>query len=841
VADTTIRAIIKLLVEGGHIPKEVATQIKGVGTESAKAKPQVASFSAAAKDLGSMLRNVFGALGITFAASAVANWLRDAWVGFARTERQARVVENQIRAIGQATEGAGFRKFIADLSDTTGILDDDLVPAFQRAITTFRDYKASQEVVSMAARFAAAGIGDVAQNVQALTTFFQTGSARGLKPFISNLKEGEDGTINLEEGLAQLRSTLASLGPPLNDAQSRVLTLRTAWDGIKDTAGGVVDELLHMATSWRYLTETLDPTGIIRAKNALKDLKEQRDTEVYGPIKPSPEQEALDREARERQKNLDKKALDEKAAAEQRAREEQFDAESQSLQQVLQLQIDGTKEGTAERLALEKKLIDERERYDVEHARRAGISEAGAHEAAAQDRANREKDFAEKRLAAAEAEIDALLQVQFDGAREGSEGAFLIEMEILRRRYEKAIKAADDEGRDTARIRLAWEQEVANKTLAFIEQRKQAEIEAAQAVIDAERELQGASFEQRLILTQEQGEQWYAIQREQADADHENRVDDIYRQMDAEDEAFRKGDTEAATRKAALVVQLKAEDVKYASGTKELARSEKEYKQQQYLAAAQTAVGALRTLFGDKKAFAIAETVINTAQGVSQALTLPFPLNFIVAALVAAAGLKQVMTIRSTNPGGGGSISVGASGGGVAAAGATPASSAGTATASPIPGAPAGSGPKAIGQGFDDPAHDRAAYLGGRRWAEDFVRNTESGWREGLRTEEKGRPAMSPAPAKFDREAVRAALSGPGSTFTAGARAGGPSSDAQEIVAGITKALEPLAASTESREPKSVDQSVTINGNLYGGDEGMRQLSRELDRARRLDGNRTIS
>jgi hypothetical protein len=50
------------------------------------------------------------------------------------------------------------------------------------------------------------------------------------------------------------------------------------------------------------------------------------------------------------------------------------------------------------------------------------------------------------------------------------------------------------------------------------------------------------------------------------------------------------------------------------------------------------------------KAIAYAEAVINTAQGVTAALTLPPPLGFAAAATVAAAGAAQVATIAATEP-----------------------------------------------------------------------------------------------------------------------------------------------------------------------------------------------
>jgi hypothetical protein len=77
-------------------------------------------------------------------------------------------------------------------------------------------------------------------------------------------------------------------------------------------------------------------------------------------------------------------------------------------------------------------------------------------------------------------------------------------------------------------------------------------------------------------------------------------------------------------------------------------------------------------LFKVQQAFAIANAVINTAEGITKALrSLPFPANLGAAAKVALAGAIQVAKIRSTVPGGSASVtSTGLSGG---SSGASPA------------------------------------------------------------------------------------------------------------------------------------------------------------------------
>ena len=70
-----------------------------------------------------------------------------------------------------------------------------------------------------------------------------------------------------------------------------------------------------------------------------------------------------------------------------------------------------------------------------------------------------------------------------------------------------------------------------------------------------------------------------------------------------------------------------------------------------------------KKMFKLNKLASIGQATISTYEGVANALKLPFPLNFAIAAVVAAAGLAQVRAIKSQKFGGGGSApSLGGSG-----------------------------------------------------------------------------------------------------------------------------------------------------------------------------------
>lgn len=75
-----------------------------------------------------------------------------------------------------------------------------------------------------------------------------------------------------------------------------------------------------------------------------------------------------------------------------------------------------------------------------------------------------------------------------------------------------------------------------------------------------------------------------------------------------------------------------------------------------YVGAASQISGALSQLFGESKGFALANAVINTAEGITKAMAIygPTPLGFAAAAAAAASGAAQIAAIRSAQKGGGG-------------------------------------------------------------------------------------------------------------------------------------------------------------------------------------------
>jgi hypothetical protein len=82
-------------------------------------------------------------------------------------------------------------------------------------------------------------------------------------------------------------------------------------------------------------------------------------------------------------------------------------------------------------------------------------------------------------------------------------------------------------------------------------------------------------------------------------------------------------------------------------------------------------VDAMGQMFQGSKPIAAAQALINTFQGITEALKLPFPASLAAAARVAAQGFAAVRGIQSARPGSSGGASAGAAGGSGASGGST--------------------------------------------------------------------------------------------------------------------------------------------------------------------------
>lgn len=324
----------------------------------------------------------------------------------------------------------------------------------------------------------------------------------------------------------------------------------------------------------------------------------------------------------EREYELQKAEIIERNAVQAR------DAAREQEEQVVRAKLAATEDGSKEQFDLEQRLLDLRLESELE---KVGKNEAAITQlklAAAFERAQKLDEFerfnARKRI---DKESDALhdaaderaadLDIERELAGKNQKAIFEVERKSIEDEEALKIKESDlalkllyidiDAHEQDAEARILLEQQVA----------------LAKATTAAGFDDEGKSklsAEARLAIEQEYNNR-VVLAGEAADADR--------------DRAQKSHDTKVSTAKKQTTAAFIALD-----------KARTEFEKKNYLDAAGAAIQGLTAVFGQKKAFAVAEAVIATARAIAEASPNPY----LIAAAVAL-GAIQIRTILKTEPG----------------------------------------------------------------------------------------------------------------------------------------------------------------------------------------------
>ena len=111
------------------------------------------AFAQAEKEVTKLTRRInslAGAFGLAFGTRALGMYAKKAVNAFAADEKAARSLALQLKNTGNAFAAPQVEAFIANLQKTTGVLDDNLRPAFQSILTATQDVALSQKALGLA-------------------------------------------------------------------------------------------------------------------------------------------------------------------------------------------------------------------------------------------------------------------------------------------------------------------------------------------------------------------------------------------------------------------------------------------------------------------------------------------------------------------------------------------------------------------------------------------------------------------------------------------------------------------------------------------------------------------
>jgi hypothetical protein len=145
------------------------------------------------KSVGRLGKQLLG----VFAAGKLLSFGKNAAKAFAADEKAARSLALALANTGNAFAGIEVEKFIADLQRATGVLDDNLRPAFRTLLTATGDVKKSQDALALALDISAGTGRDLSQVSLALARGF-TGQTTGLSRLGAGLSKATLATGDMD-------------------------------------------------------------------------------------------------------------------------------------------------------------------------------------------------------------------------------------------------------------------------------------------------------------------------------------------------------------------------------------------------------------------------------------------------------------------------------------------------------------------------------------------------------------------------------------------------------------------------------------------------------------------
>jgi len=166
-----------------------------------KGQKDISAFDKSVKKLG----RTFAA---TFGAYQLLNFSKKAVQAFMADEKAAKSLEQQLKNTGYQFSGPAVEMYIADLQKTTGVLDDQLRPAFQQLLTVTGSLTTSQDALNTALNVSAATGKSLSEVTAALSRGY-AGNTTGLSRLGAGLNKALLKTGDMDKIMAELNKKFA--------------------------------------------------------------------------------------------------------------------------------------------------------------------------------------------------------------------------------------------------------------------------------------------------------------------------------------------------------------------------------------------------------------------------------------------------------------------------------------------------------------------------------------------------------------------------------------------------------------------------------------------------------
>lgn len=175
-------------------------------------------------------------IGVSLSAAALINYSKKAVNAFAADEKAAKALEQQLKNTGYQFSAPGVEMYIANLQKVSGVLDDELRPAFQSLLTVTSSITLSQEALNTALNVSAATGKSLAEVSQALAKGY-SGQTTALSRLGAGLSKATIKTGDMDKILGELNDKFAG------QAQARLSTYSGKMDLLRVASANVSEEI----------------------------------------------------------------------------------------------------------------------------------------------------------------------------------------------------------------------------------------------------------------------------------------------------------------------------------------------------------------------------------------------------------------------------------------------------------------------------------------------------------------------------------------------------------------------------------------------------------------------
>ena len=188
------------------------------------------------------------AFGLTFSATAIARYGAASVRAFAAEEKQIAALTATVKSLGIGFTALQANDFIENLERTTGIVREELQPAFQRLITQTGSLTKAQKILTTAVKVSFSGLMSVEEAANALTQAY-VGNVKGLKQFNLGLTNAELAAMSFDQVLAKVSGTYdKQFNEALDTTQVKIDKFNVALGNAKENIGsGLVDAFADFA------------------------------------------------------------------------------------------------------------------------------------------------------------------------------------------------------------------------------------------------------------------------------------------------------------------------------------------------------------------------------------------------------------------------------------------------------------------------------------------------------------------------------------------------------------------------------------------------------------------